>query len=186
MALVIVDLISRKEKQVRLDPLDVLHQIILGDVTPMPRVNGISRESHRNELPFIDGILAYHPLIGSFPAMSYAIGRCNGIIPILHPEGAVQPRSIKFVRATSVHFALTLCLQDGFSAFSLKQRIELSRKLESLFMNRVKSKANDLITSDLGNCEGINPFGLSKGRNGQQMEKTAPRQRDWIEFNDFM
>ena len=65
--------------------------------------------------PLSMGFLRITPS-GSFPAMSYAIGR-NGIIPL--PEGAVQPvRSI--VRATSVH--LPTLASKWLLCFLLKQR----------------------------------------------------------------
>ena len=120
MALVIVHLISGKEEQVRLDPLNILHQIILGDISAMTRVDGIPRKTHRDELSLIDRVLAYDSLVGSFLPMPYAVGSLNGIIPVLHPEGS-GPTSFNQIRLGDLRpFALAFDLQASLPGFPLK------------------------------------------------------------------
>jgi hypothetical protein len=186
----IVHLISGKEEQVRLDPLNILHQIILGDISAMTRVNGVPRKTHRDELSLIDGVLAYYSVVGSFLPMPYAVGSLNGIIPVLHPERS-GPTSFDQIRLGDLHpFALAFDLQASLPGFPLKQWVKLSGQLQSFLVNGVQCEANNLITGDLRKGQRIVLFWLAKRRNGHAQSKSdreysKGKERAWIHKDEL-
>ena len=126
----------------------------------MAWIDGIPGKSYRNEFPLVGRVLADDPFIGCLLPMPYSIGNLLRIIPLFHPEGNGPSPLDHLGLGDLFPFASALDFQGCLAWFTLLEGIKLSRQLQGLGMNRIKSEANDLIPGDFRNGKRVYLFFL--------------------------
>jgi hypothetical protein len=161
MPVVVIHLIPGKKEEVRLDVLQVIEDIGLGDVAAMGGGDRIAGKRGNNDFVLIGRVATDQPFIDRGLAVPHAVRHVPARVPVLDPKwGDPAGRDHLGPRDLSP-LAVALGFQPHRARITLIQRVKLGRQLQHAVVYRIEGKGNDLVLGDLGDFQGKEAsFGL--------------------------